>query len=243
MVPQASPRLDIPLALQRTLAALRQTLPAILLGGLLLVALPGLAIDLLKPLAGYAPDVEILLITLRAVLSMLFMAQLSWAVLARLSGRRLPPRALLKQGLAHAQPGLKVALLAGAAIVTGLILKLFAAQGTTQGFLLQSLLLTAALWAICTLMPAVPAAIMERLGPLAALRRAAYLTAGNRDRTLALGLIAGLATFPTLLWARSLSTPVVTALTDTAALALISTLAAVVYAGLTTQQDTGRPAA
>jgi len=228
-------RLDITLALQRTLSALRQTLPAIILGGLLLIALPGLAIDLLKPETGYAPDLEILLITLRAVLAMLFMAQLSWAVLARLSGLSLPPRALLKQGLARAQPGLKVALLAGAAIVTGLIVKLFAAAGTPQGFLLQSLLLTAALWAICTLMPAVPAAIMERLGPIAALRRAASLTAGNRDRTLALGLIAGLATFPLTLWAKSLSTPLITALTDTAALALITPLAAVVYAGLTTR--------
>jgi hypothetical protein len=45
-------------------------------------------------------------------------------------------------------------------------------------------------------LPAVPAAVVERLGPLAALRRAAALTAGNRDRILALTLVVGLALVP-----------------------------------------------
>jgi len=230
------PRLDIVLALQATVAALRQSLSALLAGGLMLVGLPGLLIDLLAPQQGYGADTAILLITLRAVLSMLFIAQLSWAVLARLSGLQLPVRAMLGQGLARAQPGLKVALLAGAAIVTGLILKLFAQHGTTPGFLLETLLMAAGLWAMGALMPAIPAAVMEGLGPLAALRRAARLTAGNRDRTLVLGLIAGLAIVPALLLVRSTGPVWLSALVDVYATGLVTTLAAVVYAGLIQRQ-------
>ena len=151
---------------------------------------------------------------------------------------RLTPAVALRQGLARAQPGLKVALLAGAAIVTGLILKLFAQHGTLPGFLLETLLLTLGLWAVCALMPAIPAAIMEGLGPLAALRRAASLTAGNRDRTLVLGLIAALAVAPALLLVRTTGPLWLSALVDVYAAGLIATLAAVVYASLTT----GRPA-
>ena len=43
-----------------------------------------------------------------------------------------------------------------------------------------------ALWALATLLPAVPAAVAERLGPVAALQRAAALTRGNRVRLLGL---------------------------------------------------------
>ena len=226
-------RLDILLALHRTLAALRQSLPAMLLGGALLVALPGLAIDMLTPDNGYTADTAIVLITLRAVLAMLFIAQLSWSVLARFAGLRLPPPTALRQGLARAQPGLKVALLAGAAIVTGLILKLFVQNGTMPGFVLETLLLALALWALGALMPAIPAAVMEGLGPVAALRRAAHLTAGNRDRTLALGLIAGLAIVPALLIVRATGPLWLSALVDVYAAGLVAILAAVVYASLT----------
>lgn len=232
------PRLDIVQALARTVTALRLDLSALIAAGSLLVALPGLAIDMLAPDDGYGTDAAILLITLRAILAMLFVAQLSWAVMARLGGLRLPAGIVLRQGLAHAQPGLKVALLAGAAIVSGLILKLFAQHGTMPGFLLETLLLTLGLWAICALMPAIPAAIMEGLGPLAALRRAARLTAGNRDRTLVLGLIAAAAVAPALLLVHTTGPLWLSALVDVYAAGLIATLAAVVYASLTTVPQT-----
>jgi hypothetical protein len=231
------PRLDIALAIARTVTALRLDMSSIMAAGLVLVALPGLMIDMLRPEAGYSADAAILLITFRAVLAMLFMAQSSWAVLARLAGLRLSAAAALRQGLARAQPGLKVALLAGAGIVAGLILKLFAQHGTLAGFALETLLLTLGLWAVGALMPAIPVAVIEGLGPMAALRRAASLTAGNRDRTVLLGLIAGIAVVPALLLVRATGSLWLSALVDVYAAGLVTTLAAVVYASLTTDRS------
>jgi hypothetical protein len=226
-------RLDVKLALVRTVAALRADFTALLLGGILLVSVPSLIVDLLEPEGGYGADMATLLTTARAVLAMLFMAQVSWGVVARMGGLRLAPAAFVREGLRRAQPGLKVALLAGAAVVLGLTLLLFAQHGTPQGFVLQTLLLTLALWALCTLMPAVPVAVVERLGPVAALKRAARLTAGNRDRTLFLGLLAGLAIAPSGLIVQSLApAPVLSALFELFAWGLAATLPAVVYAGL-----------
>jgi len=235
--PDPTGRLDVMLALYRTLAALRADFPALLLGGVFLVSLPRLLVDLLAPEAGYGPDMDTLLTTARGVLAMLFMALFSWGVVARMSGLRLPPATFVREGLRRAQPGLKVALLAGAAVVLGLTLALFAQHGTPQGFALQTLLLTLALWAICTLMPAVPVAVVERLGPLAALRRAAALTAGNRDRTLFLGLLAGLAIAPSGLLISSVGpAPFLSAVFELFAWGLAATLPAVVYAGLRTAE-------
>lgn len=230
-----APRLDVVLALQRTIAAVRADLAAVLAGGLLLVSLPALIARWAAPEAGFAPDIATLVTTLRAVLAMLYVALVSWGVVSRLAGHALAPPEFMRQGLARAQPGLKVALLAGAAVVLGLTIQLFARHGTTQGFLLHTALLTLGLWALCTLMPAVPVAIVERLGPVAALRRAAALTAGNRDRTLILGLIAGLALLPAGLlvggWPGQLG-PVLEALYELCAWGLAGALPAVVYAGL-----------
>ncbi len=231
--PGPAARLDVMLALYRTLAALRADFAALLLGGVLLVSVPSLLVDLLAPEAGYGPDMATLLTTGRAVLAMLFMAQVSWGVVARLGGVRLTASDFVREGLRRAQPGLKVALLAGAAVVLGLTLLLFARHGTPQGFVLQTLLLTLALWALCTLMPAVPVAVVERLGPVAALRRSASLTAGNRDRTLFLDLLAGLAIAPSGLLIQSLApAPLLSAVFELFAWGLAATLPAVVYAGL-----------
>lgn len=229
-----TPRLDILLALHRTAHAIRADLVAIVLGGGLLVSLPGYAARALAPEGGYAADVATLVTTLRAVFAMLYVALVSWGVVARLAGRALPPRAFVQEGLRRAQPGLKVALLVGAAIVLGLTVRLFAVHGTTEGFLLQTLLLAAGLWALGALMPAVPAAVVERLGPVAALRRAAALTAGNRDRTLVLGLISGLAVAPSgvLLVSLPAPHPLLQAGFELIVWGLAAILPAVVYTGL-----------
>jgi hypothetical protein len=234
----SAPRLDILLALHRTAQAVRADMVAILLGGGLLVSLPGYAARLLAPEGGYGADVATLVTTLRAVLAMLYLALVSWGVVARLTGRALPPRAFVNEGLRRAQPGLKVALLVGAAIVLGLTLRLFAVHGTTQGFLLQTLLLAAGLWALGALMPAVPAAVVERLGPVAALKRAAVLTAGNRDRTLILGLISGLAVAPSGVLLASLPAPhpLLQAGFELIVWGLAAILPAVVYTGLRTSE-------
>lgn len=233
-------RLDILLALYRTMRAVRADLAAILLGGVLLVSLPGLAARSFAPENGYASDMATLITTLRAVLAMLYLALVSWGVVARLTGRALPPRTFVHEGLRRAQPGLKVALLVGAAVVFGLTLRLFAVHGTTQGFFLQTLLLIAALWALGALMPAVPAAVVERLGPIAALKRAAVLTQGNRDRTLILGLISGLALAPSAVLIASLPSPhpLLQAGFELIAWSLAAILPAVVYTGLRTSEQT-----
>ncbi len=231
----ATPRLDVVLALHRTIEAVRADFAVVLAGGLLLVSLPGLLARALAPDAGYAPDIATLVTTLRGVLAMLYMALVSWGVVARLDGRGLPPEAFVREGLRRAQPGLKVALLAGAAVVLGLTIMLFAQHGTTAGFMLRTLLLTLALWALCTLMPAVPVAVVERLGPVAALRRSARLTEGNRDRTMVLGLIAGLALAPSwvlLMGLDGAAAPWFEAVFELCASGLAATLPAVVYAGL-----------
>lgn len=186
-------RLDVILALRHALIAFRRDFAALIVAGVLLVTLPGVAVRALPDTFDWGT----LATTLRGVCAMLYVALVSWGVVARLAGHALPPRRYLAEGLARATPGVKVALLLGAAVVFGLILQLFARHGTLAGWALNSLLLTAALLALTTLMPAVPAAVVERLGPVAALRRAADLTAGNRDRLLALALLVGLCLGPT----------------------------------------------
>jgi hypothetical protein len=188
----ATPRLDVIMALRHAIIVVWRDLAAVVAAGVLLVTLPGL----LVPYLPAGADWSTLGTTLRGVCAMLFVALVSWGVVARLAGRALPPRRFIAEGLARATPGLQVALLLGAAVVVGLTLQLFARHGTIAGWLLNSLLLTAALLALTALMPAVPAAVVERLGPMAALRRAAALTAGNRDRLLALALLVGLALAP-----------------------------------------------
>lgn len=236
------PRLDILLALYRTALAVRADLAAILLGGAALVCIPSLAARALAPEAGYAPDVATLVTTLRAVLAMLYLALVSWGVVARLTGRALPPRTFVHEGLSRAQPGLKVALLVGALVVLGLTLRLFAVHGTTQGFFLQTLLLALGLWALGALMPAVPAAVVERLGPVAALKRAAALTQGNRDRTLFLGLISGLALAPSAVLLASLPAPhpLLQAGFELIVWSLAAILPAVVYTGLRAPEPAAR---
>lgn len=195
MKPEPRPelRLDVILALRHAVVAFRCDFAAFMIAGVLLVTMPGVAARALPDTV----DWSTLATTLRGVCAMLFVALVSWGVVARLTGHSLPPHRYLAEGLARATPGVKVALLLGAAVVAGLILQLFARHGTLAGWALNSLLLTAGLLALTTVMPAVPAAVVERLGPVSALRRAADLTAGNRDRLLALALLVGLCLGPT----------------------------------------------
>jgi hypothetical protein len=186
------PRLDVILALRRAVQVFWLDGVAVVLAGVLLVMLPGALTRRLPNTIDWGT----LATTLRSVCAMLYVALVSWGVVARLGGRALPPRRYISEGLARATPGVKVALLIGAAVVVGLSIQLFARHGTVAGWLLNSLLLTAGLFAVTMLMPAVPVAVVERLGPIATLRRAAALTAGNRDRILALALLVGLTLAP-----------------------------------------------
>jgi hypothetical protein len=180
-------------------------------------------------------DVGTLLTILRSVLAMLYAAIVSWGVVSRLRGRALAPRDFMVEGLSRATPGVQVALVAGAAVVAGLTLHLFAQGGTLAGWLLNSLLLTAALIGVCALMPLVPVAVVERLPPLAAFRRAAALTRHNRNRILGLALVMALTLAPSAALVAGFAGPAGTwglALFELLAWSLAATVPAVVYAGL-----------
>ncbi|GGE08880.1 hypothetical protein GCM10011529_14130 [Polymorphobacter glacialis] len=223
--PPTPPRLDVALTIRRTLQAYARDFAAVLLAGIMLVVLPAVLARSI-PAAG---DWTTLVITARAVCAMLYVALVSWGVVARYSGRALPPRAFLREGLARATPGLQVALLAGAAIVAGLTVQLFARHGTLAGWALDALLLAAGLWAACVVMPVVPAAVAERLSPMQAFRRAAALTEGNRNRILVLALLALFTLAPTTILAITAGNPWLLAGVELLAWSLAATLPAVIY--------------
>ncbi len=226
----APARLDVALAIRRTLAVFAGDFAGVVLAGLALVTLPGV----ITRAVAAGPDAGTLLITLRGVCALLYVALVSWGVVARLRGRALPPRLFVREGLARATPGLRVALLAGAGVVLGLIIQLFARPGTLEGWLLDISLLALGLWAVAAMMPLVPVAVVERLGPIAAMRRALEMTEGNRNRTLALALLVGLTLAPSAALVAGLGDAgiVVRSLFELLAWSLIATVPAVVYAGL-----------
>lgn len=224
-------QLDVALVLKRTGEAFVRDFVGVVMGGIALVVLPGV---ITREVAG-GEDWATLLTILRCVLAMLYVALVSWGVVSRLRGRALAPTEFVREGLARAQPGVQVALLAGAAAVVLLTLHLFAAPGTTAGWMLNSLLLTAALVAVCALMPLVPVAVVERLTPMAAFRRAAALTRHNRNRILGVALVLGLTLAPSAALVVGLAgpqAPWAIALFEMLAWSLGATVPAAVYAGL-----------
>lgn len=226
-------RLDVALVLKRSGQVFARDFWPIMLGCLALVVIPGIAARALS--ASMNDGVATLVTVLRSVLGMLYVALVSWGVVSRLHGRALPTMAFLREGLARATPGLQVALLAGAGLVMLLTLHLFAQAGTLAGWLLNSLLLTGALIALCALMPLVPVAVVEHLTPVAAFRRAALLTRHNRNRILGLAVVMLLTMAPLAALAAGIAGPaggVTLAFFDLLAWSLMATVPAVVYAGL-----------
>lgn len=181
-------RLDIWAALRASGQVLARDFAAVTAAGFALIIIPGILSRSLEP----GPDWMTLVTTVRGVMAMLFVALVSFGVVARLSGRRLLPHEFLRERLLAARPGLQTALIAGIAVMLALIIHLFSRHGTVAGWLLDGLLLSAGLWAVSTVMPMVPVAVIERRSPLNALQRAAALTEGNRDRLLLLALLVGL---------------------------------------------------
>ena len=217
-------RLDVALVLRRTLPALVADAGPLLGGLALLVVLPGIV----TRLVAVGGDGETLLVILRALLAMLYTAMAAPIIVARVQQRPLP----LRTALARATPGVQSALLIGAAVVAGMTLHLFARHGSVAGWLLDSLLLSAALLGASILMPLVPVAVGEALAPVAAMRRAAALTSGNRNIILGLALLAGLTLAPLAALAFWAPTPWGPVLFETAAWLVAALLPALVYAGL-----------
>ena len=154
-----------------------------------LVTLPGLAAHIAGP--GSFADSTVIE-TASAILFMLFLAIVSFGGVAALGGRALPAAAFLRGGLAAARPGLLAALVMGAVAMVGLILLLLA-RGHPLDWLVRGAVTATLIWLLATWLPAIPAAVVERLGPTDALRRAAVLTRRHRGRivgVLAIGLLA-----------------------------------------------------
>lgn len=216
--------LDVAMVLRRTLPAVFVD-PVPVLGGLaLLVVLPAIVTRLVV----VGNDGETLLVILRALLAMLYAAMVAPIILARVHNRPIPIRA----AIGRSTPGVQAALLLGAAVVAGMTLHLFARHGSVAGWLLDSLLLTAALLGASILMPLVPVAVIEALAPMMAIRRAAALTSGNRNRILALALLAGLTLAPLAALAFWVPGFWGMALFEGAAWLVAALLPALVYAGL-----------
>jgi hypothetical protein len=230
--PATGTRLDVALVLKRSVQALGQDFVAILAAGVLLVLLPAAFGRGLGDTGGLAT----LLVTLRGVGAMLFVALVTKGVVARLQDRALPAGAFLRQGLIAAQPGVQAGLIIAAAIFVGLIVQLFARHGTLAGWLLDVLLLALGLLGACVLLPVIPAAVEERLGPRAAFARAAALTEGNRNRILGLVLVMALTLAPLVALAGGGAGPAgdwAMALVELAGYSLAAIVPAAVYAGLT----------
>ncbi len=190
----AAPPLDIVAVLRLALFAWWREFAPILALGALLVTLPALLARLIGPGAGESAT---LVVTAQGVCGMLFLSAVAFGVLHLFARKPLGPWRFIAAGLGAAQPGLVVALILGAGAMSVRIVFLIAsALGPMAGGFIDGLATAAALWALATLLPAVPAAVAERLGPIAALQRAAALTRGNRVRLLGLCFVLMLALIP-----------------------------------------------
>lgn len=222
-----TPPLDVALVLRRLLPALAADAMPLLGGLVLLVLLPGI----MTRLADSGGEAGTLFVILRALLAMVYVAGTAPIVVARAQGRPLGWR----RGFARATPGVQTALLIGAIVVAGMTLHLFARHGSVAGWLLDVLLLSAVLLGASILLPLVPLAVVETLSPLAAIRRAAALTLGSRNRILALALLTGLTLAPIAALAFGFGGnggPVAAALFEAIAWLVAALVPALVYAGL-----------
>jgi len=225
--PAAAPPLDVARVLRRFVPALMADAVPLLGGLALLVLFPGIA----TRLADGGGEMGTLLVILRALLAMVYVAGVAPMIVARTQGQHLGWR----PAFARATPGVQAALLVGSLVVAGMTLHLFARHGSLAGWLLDSLLLSAALLGASILLPLVPLAVIEMLSPVAAMRRAAALTLGSRNRILALTLFSGLTLAPIAALTFGFSgggAPVTVALFEAVAWLVAALVPALVYAGL-----------
>ena len=183
-MPAAPRRLDVALALRQILEVFARDAAPILLLGFGMVSIPALALGALPPAEGLGTMLSVAI----GLSGLLYVTIVSFGAMTRLVGRPLDPARFAAAGLAASPPGYSVALLLGAGAVVAAIVGLLLPAGAP----LHLLLWAAAAWGLVVVLPALPAALAERLGPVAALRRAARLTRGNRGRIVALLLVVPL---------------------------------------------------
>lgn len=186
-----APRLDVALALRQMVLAFWHDFAPIVPLGFVMVTLPAVALHLIGSHSG-----STILATFGGMLGVLYGVIVTVGTLARLSGRPFTPRLFVRAGIVASPQGLSVALLLGAATVLTLVGLLLAGLTAPYAKISQLLIVAAAFLGLVVVLPAVPAAIVERRTPLAALRRAAALTRGDRGRIAAVVLVLLLAVVP-----------------------------------------------
>lgn len=186
---QAAPRrLDVALALRQILEVFARDAAPILLLGFGMVSIPVLALAVLPRAGGLGTMLSVAV----GLSGLLYVTIVSFGAMTRLVGRPLDPARFAAAGLAASPPGYSVALLLGAGAVIAAIVGLLLPRGGAAGAPLHLLLWAGAAWALVVVLPALPVALAERLSPVAALRRAARLTRGNRGRIVAVLLVVPL---------------------------------------------------
>ena len=186
-----APRLDVALALHQIVLTFWHDFAPIVVLGFVMVTVPGVAQQLIGPHAG-----STIVATLGAMLNVLYVVIVSGGVLARLTGKPLPPLLFARAGLAASPRGLSVALLIGAGLVMILVILLLAGTGTPAGLVASAAAAIAAFACAVMALPAVPVALVERGAPFAALARAAALTRGERGRIAVLLVVLALTFIP-----------------------------------------------
>lgn len=198
----ANSKLDVMLALRQMVQTFWDDFGPIIVCGLVLLLLPGVVGQmLLKPADPGLPvntGMATLVQTLNGLGTMIFVAVVSFGTLARLAGRPLDLRGYTRIGLLASQPGLLVGLVMGiAGMAVGVVYIL--GSGSAVGRLAGIAAMGALVYATVIWATAVPAAIAERLAPVAALRRSAELTRGTRMRIFGTMLVAVLGILPALM--------------------------------------------
>lgn len=181
---------DVGRALADIARAFWLDLPAIALSGLLTVAIP-IGCSFWFASGGGA---DVLIILAQGFTACLFAAIVAHGVLARRQGAPLPPVEFVLRGLRASQPGVNVGLVfASALMIVPIALSLTQALAmsdlTTLFVRLGAVGIAVAI--IVRLVPVISAAVAERLGPLAALRRADTLTLGHRVRLMFVTAVIG----------------------------------------------------
>ena len=187
-----SGRFDVAVALRHIVRVFWLDFAPILLLGFAMVTFPRL-IGLVIEGTGASGTV---LAVFSGLLFALYLTIVSHGTVARLAGRPLEPQAFVSEGIVASPPGFSVALLLGTCAVLLIIVGVVGGAGRPG---VGVAALVAGLSGLVVVFPVVPVALVERLAPLVALRRAVALTRGKRLPIALVVAVVALALVPTAL--------------------------------------------
>lgn len=185
-----TPGFDIRQVLNDVARAVWLDLPAIMLSGLLTVAIPiGCSFWF-----GSGGSADVLIILAQGFAACLFGAIVAHGVIARRRGSPLPPAEFVLRGLRASQPGVNIGLvLASVLMIAPIALTLTDALGLgdVAALLVRVAAIAAATAVIVRYLPVIAVAVAERLGPVGAMGQAAALTAGHRVSLMFVTAVVG----------------------------------------------------